>query len=736
MLKKYYLIFMYLILSFSYSADFYGPRPFTQIIESNYTNLWTPSEIDPNNRDYIVILNSEASSYLSFNLNDNGILSSGDASLLTSGSGTYGDVLRCMFQLQDLNIEVLFTETLTGAYTIRPVMGIYYALDANVDVGASTSSGLVVRDIKSTFMADQSIIAYLGFEINNTGSTTTLKASSRYKYNLSTESFEIDDSWSPDHWVNMSSGTIELTTNESNASNLLLADASDLIDMINEDGSNFNPASIEWQTNSFTSWPNDPNSGEAAIDGVALSQLYTQFIQQTDPQYQLQFGHSELATSVAADFLDNIESTLQSVGESLRYDKSLYLAVRENMLSHRTAAIDEVNCVLDTPLVAHVYFTNAQDDDGIYHPFMVIGAHNGSGGPNFLVDVPRPPGDGSSMEYSDQSITRNAVLAGQLLKVPLKDYGLITSLTDNDMSPYSSIALDANLPEDEWDVYNHSSISASGFAVDGIKVYPAYNNTLAFSQMNAEINTNGAHVGRGMGLHYHADGHSFSGNGINLYNLEDYIGRTHPPVIAFSFDGLALYGQYDSAYGSMDGYNEPLDEFGSHSHEGYGHHHHAFTSTVTGTWNNDDYSFDEHFLFPGAYRGLINDIPGFQNFNTSQLVDDELGKYVGAQGTYTKIDDDNIISRDFKIYNAYPNPFNPTTTLQYDLPNNSFVKIMIYDLMGQEVKTLVDSKQNAGLNSVIWDATNNLGQSVSSGMYLYIISSGDFHQIKKMVLLK
>ena len=61
---------------------------------------------------------------------------------------------------------------------------------------------------------------------------------------------------------------------------------------------------------------------------------------------------------------------------------------------------------------------------------------------------------------------------------------------------------------------------------------------------------------------------------------------------------------------------------------------------------------------------------------------------------------------------------------------------MIYDLIGHEVKTLVDSKQNAGLNSVIWDATNNLGQSVSSGMYLYIISSGDFHQIKKMVLLK
>ncbi|MBT3692697.1 MAG: T9SS type A sorting domain-containing protein, partial [Candidatus Marinimicrobia bacterium] len=64
------------------------------------------------------------------------------------------------------------------------------------------------------------------------------------------------------------------------------------------------------------------------------------------------------------------------------------------------------------------------------------------------------------------------------------------------------------------------------------------------------------------------------------------------------------------------------------------------------------------------------------------------------------------------------------------------VKIMIYDIMGREVKRLINQTQNAGFKSIIWNATNNLGQPVSAGMYLYRITAGEFHQTKKMVLLK
>ena len=87
------------------------------------------------------------------------------------------------------------------------------------------------------------------------------------------------------------------------------------------------------------------------------------------------------------------------------------------------------------------------------------------------------------------------------------------------------------------------------------------------------------------------------------------------------------------------------------------------------------------------------------------------------------------------IFN-YPNPFNPVTKLRYTIPKNSLVSIIIYDMLGRQVKTLVNQTQNAGYASVIWDATNDYGKPVSAGIYLYQIQTGEYIQTKKMVLLK
>ena len=90
----------------------------------------------------------------------------------------------------------------------------------------------------------------------------------------------------------------------------------------------------------------------------------------------------------------------------------------------------------------------------------------------------------------------------------------------------------------------------------------------------------------------------------------------------------------------------------------------------------------------------------------------------------------------YELKNCYPNPFNPVTTLRYDLPQDGLVNITIYDMMGRVVKTLVNSSQNAGYKSVQWNATNDRNEPVSAGLYLYTIQAGDFRQTKKMVLLK
>ena len=90
----------------------------------------------------------------------------------------------------------------------------------------------------------------------------------------------------------------------------------------------------------------------------------------------------------------------------------------------------------------------------------------------------------------------------------------------------------------------------------------------------------------------------------------------------------------------------------------------------------------------------------------------------------------------FRLYNNYPNPFNPKTILQYDLLQNSYVEVIVYDMQGKVINNLVNANQISGFKSVQWNATNNQGQPVSAGVYLYSIEAGDFRQTKKMILLK
>jgi len=90
----------------------------------------------------------------------------------------------------------------------------------------------------------------------------------------------------------------------------------------------------------------------------------------------------------------------------------------------------------------------------------------------------------------------------------------------------------------------------------------------------------------------------------------------------------------------------------------------------------------------------------------------------------------------FKLNGNYPNPFNPTTTITYSLQEDLLVNITIYDMMGRKIKTLVNSQQTAGFKSIQWNATNNQGQPVSTGVYLYSIQTDQLSLTKKMVLLK
>ena len=97
---------------------------------------------------------------------------------------------------------------------------------------------------------------------------------------------------------------------------------------------------------------------------------------------------------------------------------------------------------------------------------------------------------------------------------------------------------------------------------------------------------------------------------------------------------------------------------------------------------------------------------------------------------------DDALPNKYALHQIHPNPFNPVTTLRYSLPQDQMVTITIYDMMGRTVRNLINRQETAGYKSIEWDSANDVGVSVSAGLYLYRIQAGDFVQTRKMVLLK
>ncbi len=89
---------------------------------------------------------------------------------------------------------------------------------------------------------------------------------------------------------------------------------------------------------------------------------------------------------------------------------------------------------------------------------------------------------------------------------------------------------------------------------------------------------------------------------------------------------------------------------------------------------------------------------------------------------------------DFFLAQNYPNPFNPKTRIRYGLPRNADVRIDIFNVLGQRVRTLVATRQQAGYHTVTWNGLDDVGRHVAHGIYFYRLRAGDWVQVKKMVI--
>jgi hypothetical protein len=140
------------------------------------------------------------------------------------------------------------------------------------------------------------------------------------------------------------------------------------------------------------------------------------------------------------------------------------------------------------------------------------------------------------------------------------------------------------------------------------------------------------------------------------------------------------------------------------------------------------------------------DLPGDNNYNFNGVLDDiRIYDYAASVqqitslfdiNTAVSVTDDPGISRSYELYQNYPNPFNPNTAISYQLVANSFVTLKVYDVLGREIRTLVEGIVQAGVHSAGWDGKNDWGVGVPSGIYLCQLRTGSFVMTRKMLLIK
>ena len=132
----------------------------------------------------------------------------------------------------------------------------------------------------------------------------------------------------------------------------------------------------------------------------------------------------------------------------------------------------------------------------------------------------------------------------------------------------------------------------------------------------------------------------------------------------------------------------------------------------------------------GSQTGLIRII-------SNDPTNDTLNVSVSGYGEpAVGIENRPTLPKTFAMSPNYPNPFNPSTTISYQVPRQSDVRIEIYNMLGQKIRALLNDHKDPGVYQMVWDGRNDAGVQVGSGVYLYRMIASDFVQTRKMILMK
>jgi hypothetical protein len=583
---------------------YHAPAPFASVLKSNYqaANLVSVSAMLHRGR---YLISDSASATASANY----------LTIGTSYSASTG------FALESGAIATgsTYNTYLSKLVQVMADASGYFRLDShlhpNNSIDADAADGNRLK-FRNNFGKAAQTYGYVVFSYD--GATKLLQARKRYKYSYDAVSFAAsyteDSSFAAaNYYVNAAAGSYSLVAGAASASKFYLynspIDFSVPVDM--------NPLLTAPVSNAAAAFKSKTTT--AATEG-ANGSIYRSV--NSTYRGQVLTAGSDATTKTNADaMLAKIKTAVESKGEKLRYDTAVYTVFRDAALATTLVSDAIADGAPGQNLVPYVYFTNEQDASGNYHPFMIVVNYGNAASPHGLLDIPRPPGDGQGGGYQVQKVTRYSNLENYITRIPMKDYGVVTSVTENKLTATLLSDVGGNILS--ANVYSYASIADNGLLIDGSVMFPVFNNTLIPSQAVGELTASGCHVGQGGGgPHCHADG-SQSGNGVRLYNDSDYVGKSHPPLIGFGYDGVALFGVYRAGTDTaMLGSGTALDGFGGHAHDGIGYHYHAhlvpnypLAGSATG--------YTLHVLMKGAYIGKINSVPYFNvrtGFNNNKYM--------------------------------------------------------------------------------------------------------------------
>ncbi|HBZ00871.1 MAG TPA: hypothetical protein DEO84_06060 [candidate division Zixibacteria bacterium] len=295
--------------------------------------------------------------------------------------------------------------------------------------------------------------------------------------------------------------------------------------------------------------------------------------------------------------------------------------------------------------------------------------------------------------FSDNNIYGSRIMGNDLYGIYLS--GTRTGSTDSTLIQYDTL----------YDATNPSDYGISITSIDAVRVYKC--KVRYFDQGALYLNNSNALV----------KNCDFSSNGFYGIYANNY---SYPTIRQCRIDTLSIGVKSNLSKPNL-GKSQALSDHGNNSFLNCSSYYiyHVYSDTL----------FAQYDYFGGK--------PDAAKFYAPILLGRIIyNPYLSSPPPAPRLEAGPALPLAFELRQNYPNPFNPNTTISYSLNTPGLTTLTIYNLLGQKVNTLINEYRPEGVQAIIWDGTNEVGQPVSSGIYFYAVQSGEHFQAKKMTLLR